>query len=137
MINNLNEKQFHLIRELIQKHTALWQNRLPDLTKQQYSVLMVVASQPGIEQKDLIEATASSKATLAELLKRMENKQLLIRTQSHEDKRRLFISLTEKGQNILKEAQPIAENVDHSFLSRLSEDEQQQLQQLLNTMLHK
>lgn len=137
MINNLNEKQFHLMRELIQKHTALWQNRLPDLTKQQYSVLMVVASQPGIEQKDLIEATASSKATLAELLKRMENKQLLIRTQSHEDKRRLFISLTEKGQNILKEAQPIAENVDRSFLSRLSENEQYQLQKLLNIMLNK
>ncbi len=45
---------------------------LPDLTKPQYAVMRSVAEQPGIEQVVLIEAAVSTKATLAEMLSRME-----------------------------------------------------------------
>lgn len=55
-----------------QQHTARWQQALPDLTKPQYAVMRSVAEHPGIEQVALIEAAVSTKATLAEMLSRME-----------------------------------------------------------------
>ncbi|STT06028.1 marR family transcriptional regulator [Klebsiella pneumoniae] len=68
----LRNEAFHLLRQLFQQHTARWQQALPDLTKPQYAVMRSVAEHPGIEQVALIEAAVSTKATLAEMLSRME-----------------------------------------------------------------
>ncbi len=59
-----------------QQHTARWQHELPDLTKPQYAVMRAIADKPGIEQVALIEAAVSTKATLAEMLARMEDRWL-------------------------------------------------------------
>lgn len=71
-IHGLRNEAFHLLRQLFQQHTARWQQALPDLTKPQYAVMRSVAEHPGIEQVALIEAAVSTKATLAEMLSRME-----------------------------------------------------------------
>ena len=68
----LRNKAFHQLRQLFQQHTARWQHELPDLTKPQYAVMRAIADKPGIEQVALIEAAVSTKATLAEMLARME-----------------------------------------------------------------
>jgi DNA-binding MarR family transcriptional regulator len=68
----LRNEAFHLLRQLFQQHTARWQQALPDLTKPQYAVMRSIAEHPGIEQVVLIEAAVSTKATLAEMLSRME-----------------------------------------------------------------
>ena len=69
----LRNKAFHLLRQLFQQHTSRWQHELPDLTKPQYAVMRAIAERPGIEQVDLTEAAVCTKATLAEMLSRMEN----------------------------------------------------------------
>lgn len=51
-----------------------------DLTKPQYAVMRSVAEHPGIEQVALIEAAVSTKATLAEMLSRMEARGLVRRS---------------------------------------------------------
>ncbi len=132
IINNLT---FHMLRQLIQEHTALWQKSLPDVTKQQYSVLMAVWESPGIEQKDLIDAAVSTKATLAELLSRMEQKGLVLRKQGERDRRRVFINLTEAGEHLLSKSRPLAEMVDKTFLSRVAPSRQDELCQTLKLML--
>lgn len=73
----LRNKAFHQLRQLFQQHTARWQHELPDLTKPQYAVMRAIADKPGIEQVALIEAAVSTKATLAEMLARMENRGLV------------------------------------------------------------
>lgn len=75
----LRNTAFHLLRQLFQQHTARWQHELPELTKPQYAVMRVIAEHPGIEQVDLTEAAVSTKATLAEMLSRMENRGLVKR----------------------------------------------------------
>ncbi len=123
------------MRQLFQEHTSLWQKLLPELTKQQYVVLCVVAEQPGIEQMDLIDAALSTKATLAEMLKRMEKKGLLVRHQRDDDKRRRFIFLTDKGLQVLQRARPVANDIDTAFLSRISANQRDDLVCLLKAML--
>ncbi len=135
MQKELSNVFFHLMRELMQEHTARWQKSLPDLTKQQYSVLCAVAEQPGIEQLELMTAALSSKATLADLLMRMENKRLIERRQGESDRRRRFIFLTATGTTALNEARPLAQQVDDVFLNRLDNQQQQQVGKLLKRML--
>lgn len=128
---------FHLMRLLFQDHTAQWQKALQGLTKPQYSVLCAVAEQPGIEQVDLTDAALSSKATLAEMLVRMEDRGLLRREPGSSDRRRRFIWLTEAGEQLLLKTQPVANEVDQRFLLRISAEERQVLIDLLQKMTAK
>ena len=97
----LRNKAFHLLRQLFQQHTARWQHALPDLTKPQYAVMRAIAERPGIEQINLMEAAVSTKATLAEMLSRMEKRGLVRRENDPLDKRRRFVYLTTEGEALL------------------------------------
>lgn len=121
----LRNKAFHQLRQLFQQHTARWQHELPDLTKPQYAVMRAIADKPSIEQVALIEAAVSTKATLAEMLARMENRGLVRREHDPADKRRRFVWLTAEGEKILAAAIPIGDSVDEEFLGRLSGEEQE------------
>lgn len=131
----LRNTAFHLLRQLFQQHTARWQHELPELTKPQYAVMRVIAEHPGIEQVDLTEAAVSTKATLAEMLSRMENRGLVKRENDPLDKRRRFVYLTVQGQTLLAAAIPLGDRVDDEFLGRLSAEEREQFTQLVRKMM--
>lgn len=131
----LDKEAFHLMRQLFQEHTAYWQHLLPDLTKPQYSVLRAVAEKPGIEQVELTEAAVSTKATLAEMLSRLEKRGILRREHAPDDKRRRFVFLTAEGEQLLKSAIPLAGQADQQFLNRLEQSEQAEFVRLLGKIV--
>ena len=131
----LRNEAFHLLRQLFQQHTARWQQALPDLTKPQYAVMRSVAEHPGIEQVALIEAAVSTKATLAEMLSRMEARGLVRREHDPADKRRRFVYLTDEGEALLNRSIPQGNEVDDEFLGRLSDDEREQCSRLVHKMM--
>lgn len=131
----LRNTAFHLLRQLFQQHTARWQHELPELTKPQYAVMRAIAEHPGIEQIALMEAAVSTKATLAEMLSRMESRGLVTRESDPQDKRRRFVYLTGEGETLLTSAMPLGDRVDDEFLGRLSDDEREQLTQLVRKMM--
>ena len=131
----VEHKAFHLMRRIFQQHTSRWQQLLPDLTKPQYAVLCAIAEQPGIEQVQLMGAAVSTKATLAELLARLEKRGLLLRVRDTTDKRRRFIWLTDEGKAMLDISQSLAHEADEEFLKRLSVQERQVLMRLLLQMM--
>ncbi len=131
----LRNEAFHLLRQLFQQHTARWQQALPDLTKPQYAVMRSVAEHPGIEQVALIEAAVSTKATLAEMLSRMEARGLVRREHDPADKRLRFVYLTDEGEALLNRSIPQGNEVDDEFLGRLSDDEREQFSRLVHKMM--
>nr|WP_318383790.1 MarR family transcriptional regulator [uncultured Enterobacter sp.] len=131
----LRQEAFHLLRQLFQQHTAQWQQALPDLTKPQYAVMRSVAEHPGIEQVALTEVAVSTKATLAEMLSRMETRGLVRREQDPADKRRRFVFLTEEGEALLERCKPVGNGVDEAFLGRLNADEQAQFSAIIRKMI--
>ncbi|MDM2948512.1 MarR family transcriptional regulator [Citrobacter sp. CK207] len=131
----LRNTAFHLLRQLFQQHTARWQHELPELTKPQYAVMRAIAEHPGIEQIALMEAAVSTKATLAEMLSRMESRGLVTRESDPQDKRRRFVYLTGEGETLLTGAMPLGDRVDDEFLGRLSDDEREQFTQLVRKMV--
>ncbi|AUO67740.1 MarR family transcriptional regulator [Citrobacter amalonaticus] len=131
----LRNKAFHLLRQLFQRHTARWQHALPDLTKPQYAVMRAIAERPGIEQVNLTEAAVSTKATLAEMLSRMETRGLVRRENDPLDKRRRFVYLTPDGEALLKVSMPLGNQVDEEFLGRLNDEERAQFALLIKKMM--
>jgi MarR family transcriptional regulator, temperature-dependent positive regulator of motility len=137
MNNSLPNTFFHLVRELLQEHSALWKKALPNLSKQQFSILTTVFEKPGIEQVELMTAALTSKAALAEILQRMEEKGLLERRSSLNDKRRRFIFLTEQGKNRYQVSRSIADNIDNLYLKRVEQDDYQHALLVLKQMINK
>jgi len=131
----LRQETFHLLRQLFQQHTARWQHELPELTKPQYAVLRAIAENPGIEQVALTEVAVSTKATLAEMLSRMETRGLVTREQDPADKRRRFVRLTPQGEALLDNSIPIGNGVDEAFLGRLNDRERTQFTELIRKMM--
>ncbi|MGL4531755.1 MAG: MarR family winged helix-turn-helix transcriptional regulator [Citrobacter freundii] len=132
----LRNTAFHLLRQLFQQHTARWQHELPDLTKPQYAVMRAIAEHPGIEQVALTEAAVCAKATLAEMLSRMEKRELVRREHDPADKRRRFVYLTAQGEALLTSATPLGDSVDDEFLGRLSDEEREQFTRLVRKMMN-
>lgn len=131
----LRNEAFHLLRHLFQQHTARWQQALPELTKPQYAVMRSIAEHPGIEQVALTEVAVSTKATLAEMLSRMEARGLVRREHAPDDKRRRFLFLTLEGEELLKASVPVGNGVDEEFLDKLTKAEQAQFTQLIRRMM--
>ena len=134
-IGELRNEAFHLLRQLFQQHTSRWQQVLPELTKPQYSVLRSIADRPGIEQVALTQAAVSTKATLAEMLSRMENRGLVRREGDPADKRRRFVYLTKEGEALLAATIPLGNSVDEAFLNRLTAQEQAEFSALVKKMM--
>ena len=88
---------------------------MPELTKPQYAVMRSIAENPGIEQVALTEVAVSTKATLAEMLSRMEARGPVRREHDPADKRRRFVFLTAEGEALLESSKPIGNEVDEVF----------------------
>lgn len=128
---------FHLMRVVLQEHTARWTSLMPDLTKPQYAVLEALATAPeGLDQVTLGQASATTKATLTEMLGRMEARRLIVRRMDCADSRRRLIRLTHEGRDMLSIARPVADQVADGILQTLSADEREMLVQTMAKIRH-
>ncbi|MFR9729742.1 MarR family winged helix-turn-helix transcriptional regulator [Saccharopolyspora sp. MS10] len=127
----LESAVFHLMRRVIQDHGARWLARSPELTKPQYAALTVIDRSPGIEQAALGRRAAIDKATLAAMLTRLEQRELVARTVDRQDRRRRVLELTDEGRRVLRETDELAEEVNASLLDRLTAEESDSLRTLL------
>ncbi len=96
-----------LIRRLHQIHISLFAEECAgfDVTPVQYSVLSVINAQPGMDQSAIAEEIGVDRATLANVVARLEAGGLLRRTISRLDRRQKLLSLTQRGKNLLVKMQ--------------------------------
>ncbi len=105
-----------------------------DLTYTQYIAMMVMWEQKEITVKKLGEYLYLDSGTLTPLLKKLESKGYILRTRSKEDERNLFVSLTEKGEQLRLRAVDIPVNMGKCM--KLSQEEAAQLYRLLYKVLN-
>lgn len=121
--------------------TKMYEPMLQELgiTYTQYLVLLVLWQQDHRMVNEIGQALFLESNTLTPLLKRLEQKELLRRSRSREDERKVLISLTARGIAIKKAAQQIPEKIMGRFSGEaFSEEEavrfQQQLFQLVRML---
>ena len=92
-----------LIRRLHQIHLALFAEECAgfDITPVQYSVMSVIALRPGLDQVQISEEAGVDRATLANVVARLEAAGLLKRITSRLDRRQKLLTLTARGKTAL------------------------------------
>ncbi|SIS04726.1 MarR family winged helix-turn-helix transcriptional regulator [Williamsia sterculiae] len=130
-----NGGTFHLLRRVLQRHNALWRQRLPALTPVQFSVLLSVHNMPGADQKAIGTAAAVEPTTMANLMGRMERADLIERSTDPDDRRRQSVNLTRHGRRQLRAAAPIVRSIRDECLGVIPTRDAQRLQHLLAALV--
>jgi MarR family transcriptional regulator, temperature-dependent positive regulator of motility len=122
---------FHLMRRVLQRHTARWSAELPDMTKAQWAVLLAVRAEPGRDEKAIGALAAIDKATLVPLVARLADRGWLTLEVDPSDRRRRLLRLTSAGRAAVKRAQPVVAAIDAAALEPLAGRERAALRALL------
>lgn len=81
------------------------------LTYTQYITMMVLWEEKTINVKSLGKYLFLDSGTLTPLLKKMETMGLVTRERSNEDERNLIVSITDKGEELKKQAMKIPQQI--------------------------
>jgi len=100
---SLTERPGFLIRRMHQIHLALFAEECAafDITPVQYSILTVAGTKPGLDQARLAYEVGVDRATLANVVARLESKNMLRRSPAASDKRVKLVWLTARGAALL------------------------------------
>jgi DNA-binding MarR family transcriptional regulator len=90
-----------------------------DIRPAQYSVLVVIAGNPGLSQSDLAASLGIERARLVRLLDKLEKRGLTQRLASRTDRRSHALRLTGDGQRLLKRAKVLAAAHEARLVERL------------------
>ena len=77
------------------------------LTGPQLVILQEISSLGEVSVGEVARAVSLSQATLSGILSRMEKRGLLSRRRSQQDKRRVLVSITDNGKQVLEDAPPL------------------------------
>lgn len=97
-------------------------------------ILHILSRQQEMSQKELQEAMQVEAGSLSEIMGKMEAKGMLERKKDENDRRRMLVQLTEAGQRAALESMQETSTGEEMFRV-LSDEEQQQLRELLEKLL--
>jgi MarR family transcriptional regulator, lower aerobic nicotinate degradation pathway regulator len=106
---SLTRRPGFLIRRLHQIHLALFAEECAafGVTPVQYSIMTVIAGRPALDQVRLVEEVSVDRATLADVLARLEARGLVSR-RAGADRRTKLVSITATGRRLLARMDPHA-----------------------------
>ena len=107
-----------------------------ELTSAQYIVVVLLARGKVNTLAELCEHMVYDRGAMSRLLSRLEDKGLVAKKQSVEDRRSTLLCLTEKGQKLYPEILPTVNDIYRKALTGFSDDEQKQLASLLFRAIH-
>ena len=117
----------HLIRRLHQQSTQVFQARTQaagfDLTSVQFAALDAISEQPGIDQASMAASISFDRATMGGVVDRLEQKGLVQRRVSAQDRRARRLHLTPEGDRLLRAIRPVVEDLQADILAPLSSGE--------------
>lgn len=96
-------------------------------------ILRILSHEGEMTQKQLQEMLEIQAGSISEILSKMEDNRLIERLKDHEDKRRMLVSLTQQGEEHVKEYR-LGKKMGDSF-SPLNDEEKEQLKILLLKLL--
>lgn len=118
---DLESSPGHLLRRANQYANDLYTNEQDSkiLTQRQFAVLFAVDQHEGMSQTDLVKSTGIDRSTLADMIVRMQNKDLLARKRTEEDQRANSVRITAAGRRALRAALPAVVKSEAKILDAL------------------
>jgi DNA-binding MarR family transcriptional regulator len=124
---DLAEAPSHLIRRCQQFFGDLYAREAGarELTKQQFTVLAALEHNEGVSQTALVEMTGIDRSTLAEMVRRMLERDLVSRERTEIDQRANAVAITASGRKALRSARNAADRAEKALLEVLPQAERQ------------
>src|SRR5262245_43552776 len=119
--------QLWVFREFTRKLALL------DVTLAQYSVLIVVDANPGINQLAVASALDIERAGLGRLIERLEGRNLLKRLSSTVDRRSYVLHLTAEGRKALARMRAIVHESEQTLAQKFKPGDAAHLMRVLST----
>lgn len=118
---DLRSSPVHLLRRCSQFAADLFdaQSTGVDLTPRQLTVLIAVEANDGASQTALVAATGIDRSTLADMVARMIQRDLLVRKRTEADARANAVRLTAKGTRMLKAATGALRKTEQRLLAAI------------------
>lgn len=114
----------------IMRATSLYSRKLEKsvgLTVPQLIVIRAIGSRGVLTASELSREVSLSQATVTNILNRLEERKLLTRERSEEDRRRVKLKLTEAGNAVFREAPQPLQNTFSARFDALPQWEQHQI----------
>lgn len=114
-----------LIRRLHQNHSALFMEETLayNITPVQYSLLTALEEYGELDQNSLAHHIGLERTSVAEVLPRLEQRELIARRQSEQDKRVKYVKLSRKGRALVKKMRPAVQKAHDRTIENLSPEE--------------
>jgi DNA-binding MarR family transcriptional regulator len=106
-----------------------------DLTPEQWTVLLKLWEGDGLTQQQLCNATYKDKPSMTRLLTHLEQKNLVVRIASMEDRRTNRIYLTFAGRQLEAKAKEVAKQTLKQTLKGLTKEEMNTCQECLGKII--
>ncbi|PHS08461.1 MAG: MarR family transcriptional regulator [Blastopirellula sp.] len=127
----------YLIRRLHQIHVGLFLEECADkeLTPIQFGILSVLYNGEEMDQLTLSSSVGIDRTSGADVIKRLERRNLLYRTTSELDKRAKIITITQQGKDFVDKFRPSMARAQERLVEPLDEQEREQFFILVGKML--
>jgi DNA-binding MarR family transcriptional regulator len=102
-----------------------------DISPAQYSVLLIIAANPGLSQAELARTLAIERARLVRMLHRLDKRDLTRRLQSSSDGRTHALRLTPKGQETLRRAQVLVAQHEARLIDKIGVEPYETMKSIL------
>jgi MarR family transcriptional regulator, lower aerobic nicotinate degradation pathway regulator len=131
----LDDQIGFLLRQVWQRHATIFAREIGiNLTSPQWAALSKLAEMGACSQNQLGRLTAMDVATIKGVIDRLTARGLTETSPDPEDGRRLLVSLTRAGQQLVEKAAPNALAITKETLAPLDAKERETLVALLNKM---
>jgi DNA-binding MarR family transcriptional regulator len=98
----------------------------------EFTILVLVAFNPGVTARQLAQALALAAPNMTILLDRLADRHLVERVRSQSDRRAQHLHLTPEGQRLASRAHAASKTMEEEVLRQLSEGERVMLLELLH-----
>ncbi|KPN71885.1 MULTISPECIES: homoprotocatechuate degradation operon regulator HpaR [Neisseria] len=136
---NTSSKHASISISLVQAREALMTQFRPILnaagvTDQQWRIIRLLAEQGTLDFQDLAEQACILRPSLTGILSRLEKVGLVIRLKPLNDQRRVFLKLTEEGEQLYHKTRAKVDERYDLIETMISREKLQQLQALLGEL---
>lgn len=128
----LQEQVGHILRKAHQRHVAIFSSQISELTPPQFAALAKLGDLGECSQNQLGQLVAMDAATVKGVVDRLKLRGLVAVAEDNEDRRRIVVSLTPVGRDMLARLVPVASKITSDTLQPLTKRESQALLRLLS-----
>ncbi|WP_286902383.1 MarR family winged helix-turn-helix transcriptional regulator [Vreelandella sedimenti] len=132
-LSDANVLPGNLLRRCHQISAAIFLRKCEasNLTQLQYIIFCALEEMGPVDQITLGGYTALDRNTIAVVVRKLEERGLVNRRRNPEDRRSMFVSLTEQGEQLRNDSESAVAEVQKEILAPLNENEQEVLCSLL------